>query len=166
MVLLEYGSMTSKPSACKSIRWWSLSLGRDHASSRRIFTRQRVISFQGLRCSARTTASDVISGWRMSDSLHEVLNRKKRTDSRYRSGQDVPNLGASELLRVLFSLRVFGSHSEDTPSPGPSRCIPKWSFKFNFPATGCWLFERLAIHALFPSRSTQEMTEYHRIRAN
>jgi len=115
---------------------------------------------------ARTTHWEVICGWGMADSLHDVRNRKKRTDSRYRSGQDVPNLGTSELLRVLFSLRVFGSHSEDTPSPGPSRCIPKWSFKFNFPATGCWLFERIAIHALFPSRSIQGMTEYHRIRAN
>ena len=115
---------------------------------------------------ARTTLWDVICGWGMADTIHDVLNRKKRTDHRYRSGSDAPDLGVSEVLRVLFSLRVFGSHSEGTPSPGPSRCIPKRFFKFNFRATGCCLFERLALHALFLSRSIQGMTEYHRIRTS
>ncbi len=40
----------------------------------------------------RTTEADVISGWGMASSIHDVLNSRLRADNRCRSGADVPTL--------------------------------------------------------------------------
>ena len=48
--------------------------------------------------SGRTTEADVISGWGMTCSIHDVLNARTRADNRCRSGADVPN----EFARTIF----------------------------------------------------------------
>ncbi len=52
----------------------------------------------------RTTESDVISGWGMASSIHDVINSKTRTDNRCRSGADVPT-GDHELPHRCTSSR-------------------------------------------------------------
>mgnify|MGYP001166714597 FL=1 len=103
--------------------------------------------------SARITVSDVISGWGMSDTLHDVLNRKRRTDHRYRSGQDVPALGASKASRFLSPSGVCQSCSKDRQIPRFSRCISELFLKFNYLVTGSRRFRRLSIRALSTRRS-------------
>jgi hypothetical protein len=69
----------------------------------------------------------------MANAIHDVLNRKRRTDSRYRSGQDVPPLSRS---RFLSPSGICHRCSQDSQIPRFPGCVSKFLSKFKSPAEG------------------------------
>jgi len=66
---------------------------------------------------------DAISGWRPVNVSHDVLSRKKRTDHRYHSGQDVPSLGTPHSISLSG---MSQSCSKETQTPRSPKRISKF----------------------------------------
>ncbi len=100
----------------------------------------------GSSCSERAAVGDAIFGWGLVNVIHDVLNRKKRTDHLYHSGQNVPSLGTPH---SIFLSGMSQSSSKETHTPRSPKRISRFPSRFKSLAAR---FDRSFSLSLIPRR--------------